>query len=85
MQTDAQYYEKDEKVEISKSLLLDLIDAAGFYRMMYNDWVAGTTPENHPDLNAVEYLLGEADRIREYVKNLIIADWERQTKGESNE
>ena len=29
--------------------------------------------------------LNQQSNMSEYVKNLIIADWERQTKGESNE
>ncbi len=29
--------------------------------------------------------LAKQPNMSEYVKNLIIADWERQTKGESNE
>ena len=64
------FYERDEKVEISAMLLSELIDAAGYFRMMYNDWIAGTTPENHPDLNAVEYLLDEADRVRDEARKI---------------
>lgn len=71
MQTDTQYYAKDNKVEISKDLLLELIDVAGWFKTMYNDWIAGYTPENHPDINAVEYLLDEADRIRQHARMAI--------------
>lgn len=71
MRTDTQFYAQDEQVKISKELLVELIDIAGCFRTMYNDWKSGVTPENHPDLNAVEYLLDETERIRHHARQAI--------------
>lgn len=72
--TDNEFYRQDEKIEISKHLLSELADGCTLYRMLYNDWTRGVTPDTHPDMNAVQYLLGENERVIELGRALLQKD-----------